>query len=96
MGSADRRAKLPTALRARRDGLEGGAWSPREPQPVVIPCQRCVDRGRWFEVREGVRAVLVLDADEVPHVYPVVFPSTHYYKVMTGSDWEPELVDEVI
>ena len=95
-GSDDRRAKLPTAMWARQDSLEGGTWSPWEPQPVVIPCQRRVDRGRWFEVREGVRAVLVLDADAVPHVYPVVYPSTHYYKVMTGSDWEPALVDEVI
>lgn len=55
-----------------------------------------LDRGRWFEVREGVRAVPVADADAAPHAYPVVFPSTHDSKGMTGSDWEPASVDEVV
>ena len=85
-GVADERLGLPTSLWARLDGVEGGTWQPWRPEPVVTPCRRCVDRGRWFEVREGVGAVLVLDAEEVPHASPPVFPSTHYSKVMTWSD----------
>jgi hypothetical protein len=31
-----------------------------------------------------------------PVVYPIVEPATHYYEVMTRSEWMPVLVGELI
>ena len=53
-----------------------------------------LDRGVWFRVREGVRGVVVRDESGGPVVYVLCEPATHYYQVMTRSEWMPALVGE--
>lgn len=55
-----------------------------------------LDRGVWFRVREGVRGVMLRDEQGQPIVYVLVEPPTHYYEVMTRSEWMPALVGELI
>jgi hypothetical protein len=76
--------------------VEAGAWSEWGAAPVVIPAALGLDGGVWFDVREGVRGVAVRDERGEPVVYPLVEPASHYYGVMTRSDWMPVLVNERI
>jgi hypothetical protein len=87
---------LPCTAWTWRSTLEGGGWGDREPEPVVIPAALGLDRGVWFHVREGLRGVAVRDERGVPAVYVLVEPATHYYQVMTRSEWMPSLVGELI
>ena len=52
------------------------------------------DGGVWFAVREGIRGILVQDEKGGTRVYPVCEPASHYYKVMTRSEWMPVLVKD--
>jgi hypothetical protein len=47
-------------------------------------------------IRQGVRAVAVWDERGLLRAYPLVEPATHYYRIMTRSDWMPCLVGERI
>ena len=76
--------------------LEGGGWGGHGGEPVVIPATMGLDRGVWFHVAEGVRGGAVrVDRGEAV-VYVLVEPSTHYYQVMTRSEWMPSLVGQLI
>ena len=44
----------------------------------------------------GVRGVLVRDEGARERVYLVCEPASHYYRVMTRSDWMPVLIGERI
>ena len=54
--------------------------------------------GRRRVVRHpaGVRGVLVRDEGARERVYLVCEPASHYYRVMTRSDWMPVLIGERI
>jgi hypothetical protein len=67
-----------------------------ESERVVIPASLGLDRGIWFGITEGIHAVVVRDEQGRPKVYPIVEPATHYYEVMTRSEWMPSLVGELI
>lgn len=86
---------LPVTGWASLESLEAGRWSRFDPQRMDIPANLLRDNGRWTLVRQGIRALLVRE-DGVPVVYPLVEPSTRYYRVMTRSEWMPVLVGEVI
>jgi hypothetical protein len=62
----------------------------------VIPATLGLDRGVWYRIRQGVRALAVWDEHGLLRAYPLVEPATHYYRVMTCSDWMPCLVGECI
>jgi hypothetical protein len=53
-------------------------------------------RGRWYRIRQGIRGLLVPDERGLAVVYMLCEPSSHYYKIMTGSDRMPVLIDERI
>jgi hypothetical protein len=63
---------------------------------MVIPAAMGLDRGVWYQVREGVRGVVVRDEQGRPAVYVLVEAASHYYHVMTRSEWMPVLVGERI
>lgn len=88
--------RLPCTAWTWLDTLQKGGWGRQEAEPVVIPARMGLDRGVWFVVREGVRGVVVRDERGEPAVYVLVEPSTHYYQVMTRSEWMPSLVGELI
>ena len=87
---------LPPTAWARLTTLADGWWEGREPEEVVVPASLGLDRGVWYLVREGVRAIVVRDERGQPVAYVLVEPSTHYYKIMTRSGWMPALVGESI
>ncbi|MFQ3652182.1 MAG: hypothetical protein SNJ75_17835 [Gemmataceae bacterium] len=87
---------LPTTAWTWRSTVEEGSWNALEPQLVSIPASMGVDRGVWFRIREGIRGLVVRDEQQHPVVYVLVEPATHYYKIMTRSEWMPCLVGETI
>jgi hypothetical protein len=87
---------LPVTSWARASTVEAGLWARCQPEEVVIPATLGLDRGVWFHVVEGVRGVVVRDETGLPVVYPLVEPASHYYRIMTRSEWTPALVGEVI
>jgi hypothetical protein len=90
------RSALPTTAWTWRSTVEEGGWNALEPRLVSIPASMGVDRGVWFRIREGIRGLVVRDEQGHPVVYVLVEPSTHYYKIMTRSDWMPCLLGEAI
>jgi hypothetical protein len=87
---------LPCTAWTRLATVEAGKWKHARPEEVLIPTTLCLDRVVWYRVREGVRGLLARDRDGAERVYVLVEPSTHYYRVMTRSDWMPALVGEQI
>ena len=89
-GNRDGRRALPRTAWARIDTLAAGEWG-TEIEPAVVPAALALDKGVWFHAREGVRIAMVGGT-----AFVLVEPSTHYYQVMTRSEWMPCLVGEVI
>lgn len=82
----------PTRRWIRLEDLEAGHWSQLHPQAVDIPASFGLDKGVWFQIREGVRGILVLDERRHPHVYMLTEMASHYYNVMTRHDRMPVLI----
>jgi hypothetical protein len=87
--------RLPLATRVKAADVSAGRCCGVEAEEVVIRANRALDNDVWFDVRVGVRAVLLHDAETLV-VYPLVEPASHYYRNMTGSDWMPCLVRQRI
>jgi hypothetical protein len=86
---------LPCTAWSWRATFEQGGWG-RSAEPVIIPATMGQDRGVWFHIAQGVRGVVVYDDCGEAVVYVLVEPSTHYYQVMTRSEWMPLLVGQLI
>lgn len=80
---------MPWAGWCPLEELESRAWSERRPKQADIPATYCVDRGIWYQVKEGIRGVIVQN-----QVYPITQPASHYYRVMTRSERMPLLIGE--
>jgi hypothetical protein len=91
-GNRSRRSRLPRTGCVRLEDLEAGYWNPLHPEEVDIPASFGLDKGVWFQVREGIRGVLVLDEQDHPNVYMVTEPASHYYQVMTRHDRMPVFI----
>lgn len=92
----DKASRLPRTGWCRRESLEEGRWRWLSPEPVEIPANYGLEKGVWFQVKQGMRGILVHDEAERPHVYMLTEPASHYYQVMTRHDRMPVLVDERI
>ena len=87
---------LPCTGWTKKQTLESGWWSQAKAQLVEIPAQIGYDSGVWYLVYQGLYGVLVWDEDEVARVFVVVEPASHYYQVMTRSQWMPTLIEQHI
>lgn len=87
---------LPCTGWTRRITVEAGRWAGWDAEAVDVPATVALDNGVWYAIRQGVRGVLVHDERGVPRVYVVCEPASHYYRVMTRSDWMPLLIGERI
>src|SRR5262245_20177580 len=85
---------LPCTGWTWKETVAAGRWADLEPEPVVIPAAWAVDRGVWYAVESGIRALLVKDERGAEVAYMVCEPASPYYKTMTGSEWMPALVDQ--
>jgi hypothetical protein len=61
---------------------------------VDVPATLGLENGVWFQVRQGVRGLLVRDEGKVARIYLVCEPASYYYRVMTRSEWMPVLIGE--
>ena len=63
---------------------------------ISAPTTLALERGVWFRVRQGVRGLLVPDERGCAVVYMICEPSSQYYRVMTGSERMPVLIEQGI
>jgi hypothetical protein len=82
---------LPRVGSTGVDDVQQGFWREARPVPVLVPATFGLDRGRWFRIRVGIKGLLVADERGDMVAYLLHGPSSHYYKVMTGSDRMPVL-----
>jgi hypothetical protein len=88
---------LPRTGWTWRETIEQGGWRHTTAIPVVIPASYGLEgRGVWYLIHEGIRGLLVPDERGAAVVYVVCEPSSHYYRVMTGSPRMPVLIDQRI
>jgi hypothetical protein len=87
---------LPLGGWTRLARLESGYWSRCGAEAVDVPAALGLDGGVWYAIRQRVRGVLVRDEGALERVYLVYGPASHYYRVMTRSDWMPVLIGERI
>lgn len=87
---------LPATGWTWRSSVEEGAWSNVGAEPVDVPATMAVENGVWFPIRQGIRALLVRDERGVERAFLIGEPASHYYRVMTRSDWMPVLIAERI
>jgi hypothetical protein len=52
------------------------------------------ESGIWYAVCQGIRGVLVADERGLAVCYMLCEPSSHYYRITTGSTRMPVLIDE--
>jgi hypothetical protein len=87
---------VPVTGWASQAKAEGGGWSAWRPEPVLVPATAAFEGGVWYQVRQGVRGLLTRDEHGVPRVFLLCEPASHYYRVMTGGDWMPCRLGEVL
>jgi hypothetical protein len=77
--------------------IQEGGWRGSDAVPVDIPASYGLERrGVWFLIETGLRGLLVPDERGWAVCYVICEPSTHYYRIMTGSDRIPVLIDQRI
>ena len=81
-------AKLPRSHQCRRESFEEGRWAWMNPKPIRIPCSLLLDNHVWTAVDQDLEGVVLVDEKKCPHIYPLTVPSSHYYRIMTGSERE--------
>jgi hypothetical protein len=77
--------------------IREGRWQGSGGVPVEIPANYGLERrGAWFLIETGIRGLLVPDENGWAVVYVICEPASHYYRVMTGSDRMPVLINQQI
>lgn len=77
--------------------IREGGWKNLPAMPVEIPAAYALERrGVWYLVERGVRGLLVPDERGAAVAYVVCEPASHYYRIMTGSDRMPVLIEQRI
>ena len=85
---------LPCTAWAQMADVEAGRWADREVQEVIIPANRGLDNGVWFNVTEGIRGLVVRDEKDCRVVYVLVEEANRDYQTLSESNWMPVLVGE--
>ena len=77
--------------------IQAGGWRNLPAVPVDIPANYALERrGVWFLVERGIRGLLVPDERGNAVAYMICEPSSHYYRIMTGSERMPVLIEQRI
>lgn len=86
-----RHGPLPTGGWCHNEWIEAGLWQQLQPQPATIVATLALERGVWYQIREGIKAVVVRN-----HVYMLTEPASHYYRIMTRNNRMPVLIGQRI
>ena len=92
----DKSSRLPQTGWCRRESLEAGKWAWLKPVTVVIPASYGLEKGVWFPIHEGMKGVVVLDADGQPHVYMLTQAASPSYEQLTKHNRMPCLIGQAI
>jgi hypothetical protein len=95
-GNQDPESRLPRTGWVRVEDLKAGLWRELAPEPVEVPATFGYAKGVWFQIRQGVRGVVMGDERSLAHVYMLIEPASHYFAVMTRADVMPVLIGERI
>jgi len=88
---------LPRTGWTWESSIREGRWQGSGAVPVDIPANYGLERrGVWFLIETGIRGLLVPDENGWAVCYMICEPASHYYKVMTGSDRMPVLINQRI
>jgi hypothetical protein len=88
---------LPRTGWTWESSIREGKWQGIEAVAVDIRASYGLERrGVWFLIETGIRGLLVPDERGIAVCYMICEPSSHYYKIMTGSDRMPVLIDQRI
>jgi hypothetical protein len=87
---------LPRGGWTRQTTVEGGYWQEWQAQAVEIPASLGRTNGVWYQIKQGVRGLLVADESGELAAYMICEPASHYFQVMTRSKWMPVLLGERI
>jgi hypothetical protein len=92
-GNRDDALKLPKTGWVRVESLEAGKWNYLKPKPVVIPAFQGVEKKIWFGIEHGIQGFLVRRGDQ-QRVYMLTLAPTDEYRLLTGHDRMPALIDQ--
>jgi hypothetical protein len=87
---------LPRTGWTWQQSIEQGMWRNLDTAFVNIPAALGYERGVWYQIREGIRGLLVPDERGIAVVYMIIEPASHYYRIMTRSPRMPILIGERI
>ncbi len=86
-GNRDKEAPFPKTGWARAESIEEGKWRYLKPKPALIPVSYGVEKGKWFEIQNGI-AGLVVQKDGEERIYmltreanPEFFDHTHHERM---------------
>jgi len=88
--------KLPRTGFCKKESLDAGKWKWLNPKPIKILAAFGRTNGVWYQVREGIQGILIYDDLNTPHCFMVTQPATHYFKVMTGNERMPALINQLL
>jgi hypothetical protein len=63
-GNRDKTKSLPQTGWARLESIEEGKWGYLRPRPAIIPVTFGVEKGKWFEISNGIAGLVVAKAGE--------------------------------
>jgi putative SOS response-associated peptidase YedK len=63
-GNRDKNKPLPQTGWARLESIEEGKWGYLKPKPAIIPVSHGVEKGKWFEINNGIAGLVVEKAGE--------------------------------
>jgi hypothetical protein len=90
-GNRDGHGPLPEPGWCHNEWIESGHWQGLRPQPAMIVAAMAWERGVWYQVKEGIKCVVVRN-----HAYMLTEPATHYYRIMTRANRMPVLIGQTI
>lgn len=93
-GNRDKEAPFPQTGWARKESIEAGKWAYMRPEQVVIPVTLGVEKGKWFEIRHGIKGVVVKSGDE-KRVYMLTEEADPDFLAMTKHDRKPILEEQI-
>ncbi|WP_165253212.1 hypothetical protein [Paludisphaera soli] len=88
---------LPRTGWTWQESVEKGLWARSGAIFVDIPANFGLERrGVWYAIEVGIKGLLVSDEYGRAVAYMICEPSSHYYRVMTGSDRMPVFIGQKI
>ncbi len=87
---------LPHTGFCKIESLEAGKWAWLQPLPINIIASSALVNGVWFQVKQAIRGLMIIDSHGIQYGYMLTQPATHYFQTMTGAERMPVLVNQIL